>query len=100
VTGSRSTRGVTRPVWEPDAGTMALYRQARGIAAELGFDLDHASAGGGSDANFTGAAGIPSLDGLGRARRRLSHAGGAYRGGQPGTQRARLIAGLLARLSG
>ena len=26
------TRGVTRPVWEPDAGTMALYEKAKGIA--------------------------------------------------------------------
>ena len=26
------TRGVTRPVWEPDAETMALYETARGIA--------------------------------------------------------------------
>ena len=26
------TRGVTRPVWEPDAGTMALYEKARAIA--------------------------------------------------------------------
>ena len=26
------TRGVTRPVWEPDAGTMALYEKARGLA--------------------------------------------------------------------
>ena len=26
------TRGVTRPVWEPDAGTLALYEKARGIA--------------------------------------------------------------------
>ena len=28
------TRGVTRPVWEPDAGTMALYEKARGVKAE------------------------------------------------------------------
>src|SRR4029450_741352 len=26
------TRGVTRPVWEPDTGTMALYERARGAA--------------------------------------------------------------------
>jgi len=64
-TGFTVTCDVTRPAWEPDEGTMALYRQARGIAAELGGDLGHASAGGGSDANFTGTAGIPSLDGLG-----------------------------------
>ena len=59
------TRGVTRPVWEPDAGTMALYEKARGIAKELGMELPHGSAGGGSDGNFTGAMGIPTLDGLG-----------------------------------
>ena len=65
--GTRFTveRGVTRPVWEPDAGTMRLYEVAAARAREIGFQLSHASAGGGSDANFTGAAGIPSLDGLG-----------------------------------
>lgn len=58
-------RGVTRPVWEPDAGTLALYAMARDLAAEAGVDLFHCSAGGGSDGNFTGARGIPTLDGLG-----------------------------------
>ncbi len=91
------TRGVTRPVWEPDAGTMALYEKARGLAAQMGMDLPHGSAGGGSDANFTGAMGIPSLDGLG------------VRGGGVHTlnehieidslaERGRLMAGLLATL--
>ena len=59
------TRGVTRPVWEPDAASLALYETARGIAKALGFDIPHKSAGGGSDGNFTGAMGIPTLDGLG-----------------------------------
>eukprot|EP01035_Chromulina_nebulosa_P007080 gene7080-9535_t len=59
------TRGVTRPVWEPNAGTMALYEKARAIASGLGIDLTHDSAGGGSDGNFTGAMGIATLDGLG-----------------------------------
>jgi glutamate carboxypeptidase len=59
------TRGVTRPVWEPDAGVMALYGTARDIARQIGFDIAHQSAGGGSDGNFTGAMGIPTLDGLG-----------------------------------
>lgn len=58
-------RGVTRPVWEPDAGTLALYAVARDLAAERGVVLSHCSAGGGSDGNFTGARGIPTLDGLG-----------------------------------
>jgi glutamate carboxypeptidase len=61
------TRGVTRPVWEPDASGMALYETARSIAAELGYTIGAQSAGGGSDGNFTGAMGIPTLDGLGVA---------------------------------
>jgi len=44
---------------------MALYETARGIARGLGFDITHQSSGGGSDGNFTGAMGIPTLDGLG-----------------------------------
>jgi glutamate carboxypeptidase len=59
------TRGVTRPVWEADAGTLRLYALARGVAGRLGFELGHASAGGGSDGNFSGAMGVPTLDGLG-----------------------------------
>jgi glutamate carboxypeptidase len=59
------TRGVTRPVWEPNAKTMALYETAKRLAAPLGIDLKHESAGGGSDANFTGNLDIASLDGLG-----------------------------------
>ncbi len=59
------TRGVTRPVWEPDEQGMALYGTARKIARSLGFDINSQSAGGGSDGNFTGAMGIPTLDGLG-----------------------------------
>jgi glutamate carboxypeptidase len=92
------TRGVTRPVWEPDAAGMALYETASGVATRLGLSLTHQSAGGGSDGNFTGAMGIPTLDGLG------------VRGDQPHTlhehiiveslaERGRLFAGLLAALA-
>jgi len=59
------TRGVTRPVWEPNDKTMAMYQAAKRLAATIGIDLRHESSGGGSDANFTGALGIASLDGLG-----------------------------------
>ena len=31
----------------------------------MGFDLQEASTGGGSDGNFTSALGIPTLDGMG-----------------------------------
>ena len=59
------TRGVTRPVWEPNGKVMALYDTARGIARGLGYDISSQSSGGGSDGNFTGAMGIATLDGLG-----------------------------------
>ncbi|MBR1222720.1 M20/M25/M40 family metallo-hydrolase [Bradyrhizobium sp. U87765 SZCCT0131] len=59
------TRGVTRPVWEPNEKTLALFETARGIGRTLGLDLTHGSVGGGSDGNFTGAMGIATLDGLG-----------------------------------
>lgn len=60
------TRGVTRPVWKPgQAQDLALFDHAAGIAKEVGFTLKHESAGGGSDGNFTGALGIPTIDGTG-----------------------------------
>jgi glutamate carboxypeptidase len=92
------TRGVTRPVWEPDAGTMALYEIARSVALELGVDLGHQSAGGGSDANFTGAAGIPSLDGLGVMGAGV-HTLTEHIEVASLAQRGRLMAGILARLT-
>jgi glutamate carboxypeptidase len=91
------TRGVTRPVWEPAAGTMALYEKAQGIAAQLGFALPHASAGGGSDGNFTGAMGIPTLDGLG-VRGADMHTLNEYIEIDSLAERGRLMAGLLATL--
>jgi glutamate carboxypeptidase len=59
------TGGVNRPPMERKAGTVALYKRARGLAAELGFTLEEAATGGGSDGNFTAALGVPTLDGLG-----------------------------------
>jgi glutamate carboxypeptidase len=59
------TGGINRPPMERKPGTGALYKQARKLAAELGFQLDEAATGGASDGNFTAALGIPTLDGLG-----------------------------------
>nr|PZN82355.1 MAG: carboxypeptidase [Pseudomonadota bacterium] len=92
------TRGVTRPVWEPDEGTMALYEIARDIAREIGFELTHGSAGGGSDGNFTGALGIPTLDSIG-VRGAGLHTPGEHIEIDSLVERARLIAGLLLRLN-
>jgi glutamate carboxypeptidase len=95
--GFKAELGVVRPVWEPDAGTMQLYETARGIAASLGFDLPHASSGGGSDGNFTGSIGIPTLDGLG-LRGAGYHTLGEHIEVASLLERGRLMAGLLMAL--
>jgi glutamate carboxypeptidase len=91
------TRGVTRPVWEPDQGTLALYEKARSVAAAMGLDLPHGPAGGGSDGNFTGSLGIPTLDGLG-VRGADAHTLNEHIEVDSLVDRGRLMAGLLATL--
>ncbi|HEY0162148.1 MAG TPA: M20 family metallopeptidase [Edaphobacter sp.] len=59
------TGGINRPPMERKSGTIALFKQAKKLAAGLGFALDEASTGGGSDGNFTAALGVPTLDGMG-----------------------------------
>jgi glutamate carboxypeptidase len=91
------TRGVTRPVWEPDAGTLALFERAKSLAKMLDIELTHGSAGGGSDGNFTGAMGIPTLDGLG-VRGADAHTLNEHIEIDSLVERGRLMAGLLATL--
>jgi glutamate carboxypeptidase len=57
--------GMNRPPMERSAGVAVLYDKASGAADELGWKLEEAAVGGGSDGNFTAALGIPTLDGLG-----------------------------------
>ena len=59
------TGQMNRPAYEKGEGIAALLEHARGLAAEIGFDLQDMKAGGGSDGNFTAALGVPTLDGLG-----------------------------------
>ena len=92
------TRGVTRPVWHPDSpGTKMIFDLARDIAKELGFDMTGRSQGGGSDGNFTGAMGIPTLDSLG-VRGQGLHTLNEHIYVDSLVERARLMAGLLMRL--
>ncbi len=92
-------RGVTRPVWRPDTpGTARIFEIAREIARELGFEMKGRSQGGGSDGNFTGAMGIPTLDSLG-VRGEGLHTLQEHIKVDSLTERARLMAGLLMRLT-
>jgi glutamate carboxypeptidase len=56
--------GWNRPPLERRA-TADLFTRAQAIGATLGLALAEGGTGGGSDGNFTGALGIPTLDGLG-----------------------------------
>jgi glutamate carboxypeptidase len=59
------TGGMNRPPMERAPAVVALYKKAAELARQLGWNLDEAAVGGGSDGNFTAALGIPTLDGLG-----------------------------------
>ena len=57
---------LNRPPMVKTDAVVALLARAKGYAAEAGFVLEDAPmTGGGSDANFTSALGVPTLDGLG-----------------------------------
>ena len=60
------TRGVTRPVWEPNEKTMAMYETAKGAREAARHRPASTKAPvAARTRNFTGALGIASLDGLG-----------------------------------
>ena len=92
-------QGVTRPVWEPNLpGTLELYEKAKSISEEIGLEMPHGSQGGGSDANFTGALGIPSLCSLG-VRGDGLHTLNEHIHENGIVDRTRIMAGLLATLT-
>ncbi len=59
------TGGVNRPPLERTRKVARLFSLAQRLSAEMGVTLGEAETGGASDGNFTGALGIPTLDGLG-----------------------------------
>jgi glutamate carboxypeptidase len=88
--------GLNRPPMERSAAA-ALYDQATAVANELGWKLEEAAVGGGSDGNFTAALGIPTLDGLGGVGEG-AHAEHESVIISELPKRAALLAGLIARI--
>jgi glutamate carboxypeptidase len=86
--------GINRPPMERTKQVVALFELARKIAHKLGFDLAEIAVGGGSDGNFTGGIGIPTLDGLG-AVGEGAHATHESIVAADLPRRAALLAGLL-----
>jgi glutamate carboxypeptidase len=58
------TGGFSRPPLERKVSA-ALFARAKSMAKQMNLSLGECTAGGGSDGNFTGALGVPTLDGLG-----------------------------------
>ncbi len=56
---------LNRPPMPRDAVMARSFEKAQAIARQLGLELREGSTGGGSDANFAAALGVPVLDGLG-----------------------------------
>jgi glutamate carboxypeptidase len=88
---------INRPPMERSAGMVRLYKQARAIAKQIGFVLDEAATGGGSDGNFTAALGVPTLDGLG-AVGEGAHAPHEQIAVEHLVPRTALLAGLIASI--
>jgi glutamate carboxypeptidase len=86
--------GVNRPPLERTKQVAALFQTAQRIAQDLGFPLNEIAVGGGSDGNFTGGLGIPTLDGLG-AVGDGAHATHEYVVAAELPRRAALLAGLI-----
>ncbi|QMV18819.1 M20/M25/M40 family metallo-hydrolase [Granulicella sp. 5B5] len=87
--------GINRPPMERKAGTVALFKQARKLAAEMGLMLEEASTGGGSDGNFTAGIGVATLDGMG-AVGAGAHADHEHVVVKHLVERTAMIAGMIA----
>ncbi|UII54253.1 M20 family metallopeptidase [Cytobacillus spongiae] len=56
---------MNRPPMEKNEQTVSLLELIESVGKEIGVDISDTSTGGGSDASFTAALGIPTIDGLG-----------------------------------
>jgi glutamate carboxypeptidase len=89
--------GPVRPLFTPTDESRKLYEHARELARGIGFDPEPGIVGGGSDGNFTGALGVPTLDGLGPEGANF-HTAEEYVLVDSLIPRARLLSGLLRTL--
>jgi glutamate carboxypeptidase len=89
--------GLDRPPLERTAAIGELFEKARELAGQMGFALQEAATGGGSDGNFAAALGVPTLDGMG-AVGDGAHGSGEHVVNRALPERAALLASLLCTL--
>jgi glutamate carboxypeptidase len=90
--------GPVRPLFQAHEGTRELYEVAARVARDIGLEMSMGQFGGGSDGNFTGALGIPTLDGLGPTGDGV-HTKQEYIEVSSLVPRTQLFAGLMQALS-
>ncbi|MFD1019830.1 M20 family metallopeptidase [Thalassobacillus hwangdonensis] len=88
---------LNRPPMERTDEIGALFTKAKEAAAEMGFEVDEAQVGGGSDGNFTAMIGTPTIDGLG-ALGEGPHAEHEHIVLDELPKRAAMLAGLLQKI--
>ena len=91
---TKVVQGLSRPVWTANPAGMKLVDLASDLTQQLGQNFRHENSGGGSDGNFTGAMGIPTLDGIGVAGDRV-HTLEEHIEIESLAMRGRMMAGLL-----
>ncbi|ONI84275.1 peptidase M20 [Actinosynnema sp. ALI-1.44] len=93
------TGGWNRPPMRLTPSSKRLFDLANDVATDIRGPLTPISVGGGSDANFVAALGVPVLDGLG-ASGAGAHARHEHVLVADMTDRVALVAGILTRLAG
>jgi len=91
------TGSINRLPMERTAGVATLFKKAREVARHVGWKLEEAAVGGGSDGNFTAGLGIPTLDGMGGVGEG-AHAVHEYIVISELPRRALLLAGMIENL--
>lgn len=64
-TRTRLEGNITRPPMPSSDLNIQLYEKIKAVGHSIGMELGALESGGGSDANFTAALGVPTVDGLG-----------------------------------
>lgn len=90
--------GITRPPMERNKQTLELYELIKGVASSLNMSLTETGTGGGSDASFTSALGIPTIDGMGPVGGN-PHSTDEYLDIDTLEERTRLLAKTIEKLS-
>lgn len=90
--------GITRPPMEKNTQTIELLVTIKEVGEEIGLPITDISTGGGSDASFTSAMGIATIDGLG-PKGGNQHNEGEYLEIETLVERAELLAAVVKRLA-